>query len=126
MLFAAIPLALSIGLIFSVPQFQSPWTLFAYVLIILIVLRGAVRTLKYFWSVSSETTSRIFILRVVGMACAIPLYTALPKRMEKRDTLIAAIIVGSSVQFLLPLLAIAGLLPNQGATLTRCYTQQAS
>ena len=41
MLFAAIPLALSIGLIFSVPSFVSPWATFAYVLVVLIVLRGS-------------------------------------------------------------------------------------
>ena len=41
MLLAAIPLAFSIGLIFSVPEFASPWATFAYVLVVLIVLRGS-------------------------------------------------------------------------------------
>jgi GPH family glycoside/pentoside/hexuronide:cation symporter len=67
--------------------------------------------------VSSETTNRIFIVRVVGMTCGIPLYTQLLKRMEKRDILIAAIVIGSSVQLALPLLGIAGLLPSPGVTL---------
>ena len=256
MLLAAIPLALSIGLIFSVPSFASPWATFAYVLVVLVVLRGSfsafalpyaalgaelsqdyaersvimsyrnffnicgtllcfllgfgvflagkghelvsarsyvafgwvcaaivlasaltafggslhlrhrlahdsdvapgssrkvlhelrdlfrnpsfvvlfatilvfsiaqgtieslsVHALRFFWNVTGDVTNRIFILRVVGMACAIPLYNVLLARLEKRDILIGAIVIGSLVQLTLPCLAIAGLLPERGAVL---------
>ena len=257
MLFAAIPLAVSIGLIFSVPAFASPWATFAYVLVVLIVLRGSfsafalpyaalgaelsqdyaersvimsyrnffnicgtllcfllgfgvflagkgrelvsaasyvafgwvcaaivlasvltafggslhlrhrlahdsdgrarqqaqaccascaissairpssscsrpswsspiaqgtieslsVHALRFFWNVTGDVTNRIFILRVVGMTCAIPLYNVLLARLEKRDILIGAIVIGSLVQLTLPCLAIAGLLPERGAVL---------
>ena len=256
MLFAAIPLAVSIGLIFSVPSFASPWATFAYVLVVLVVLRGSfsafalpyaalgaelsqdyaersvimsyrnffnicgtllcfllgfgvflagkgheivsarsyvafgwvcaaivlasaltafggslhlrhrlahdsdvapgssrkvlrelrdlfrnpsfvvlfatilvfsiaqgtieslsVHALRFFWNVTGDVTNRIFILRVVGMTCAIPLYNVLLAHLEKRDILIGAIVIGSLVQLTLPCLAIAGLLPERGAVL---------
>jgi glycoside/pentoside/hexuronide:cation symporter, GPH family len=103
--------------------FRNPsFTVLFVMVLIMSVAQGtseslSVHAFRYFWEASSETTNRIFIVRVVGMACGIPLYTALLKRMEKRDILIVAIVVGSGAQFALPLLAIGGLLPTQSEAL---------
>src|SRR4029078_401497 len=55
----------------------------------------SVHALRFFWNVTGEVTNRIFIVRVVGMTCAIPLYNVLLARFEKRDLLIGAIVIGS-------------------------------
>jgi GPH family glycoside/pentoside/hexuronide:cation symporter len=74
----------------------------------------SVHALKFFWDIPTSVTSNIFVLRTIGMACGIPLYSVLLRRLEKRDILILTILLMSALQFSLPLMGILGMVPRQG------------
>ena len=77
----------------------------------------SVHAFKYFWDLPTSVTNHIFIFRMAGMICGIPVYAMLLKRYEKRDILIMGMILISLIQFILPVLTLTGIMPEGGSVL---------
>jgi GPH family glycoside/pentoside/hexuronide:cation symporter len=90
MLLAAIPLALSIGLILSVPAFASPWATFAYVLILLIVLRGSFSAFALPYAALGAELSQDYAERSVfgpaaGLVALVSAALLVPYRLDRKE-----------------------------------------